>query len=74
MNKKMDNQENNYADNEGSKSMSSINLKSSTAGSNLKQPKKNESKMFSGFDEEENKVQQHHKQSNVSNTFSNINN
>ena len=70
--KKMDNQENNYADNEGSKSMSSINLKSSTAGSNLKQPKKKESKMFSGFDEEE--KMQHHKKSDVSNAFSNINN
>jgi hypothetical protein len=50
--KKMDNQDNNYADNEGSKSMSSINLKSSTAGSNLKQPKNNDSKMFTGFDDD----------------------
>lgn len=36
--------ENNYADNEGSKSMSSINLKSSTTGSNLKHAKKEEHK------------------------------
>ena len=34
--KKMDNAENNYADNEGSKSLSSINLKSLNNASNLK--------------------------------------
>ena len=38
-NKLIDNPENNYADNEGSKSLSSINLKSSTAGSYIKHKK-----------------------------------